>query len=159
MGTTGYSVGPNSPYLNPAAFGIPLLTPNPATNGIPLGDNLETGFGPASRNIFRGPFQSRVDMAAFKNFKITERFRLKFDIQAFNIFNHPSFDTPNNNVEFNPFFADPPTYSAPFPVNGQKNCTSAADMGYVCPPSGQLGIIQHTIGSPRFLQMALHFTF
>jgi hypothetical protein len=157
QGTLG--VNPNNRVLNPFAFGIPLLTPDPATNGIPLGDNLETGFGPASRNIFIGPFQSRVDMALFKNFKISERFRLKFDVQAFNIFNHPSFDTPNNNVEFNPFFADPPTYSAPFPVAGQKNCTSPADMGYVCPPSGQLGLIQHTIGSPRFLQMALHLTF
>jgi len=42
-------------------------------------------------------------------------------------------------------------------VAGQTNCT--ANNGYVCPPSGQLGIIQHTIGSPRFLQMALHLTF
>jgi carboxypeptidase family protein/TonB-dependent receptor-like protein len=157
QGTTGYTVSATTPYLNPAAFGIPLLTPNPAVNGIPLGDNLETGFGPASRNIFRGPFQSRVDVGAFKNFKITERFRLKFDVQAFNILNHPSFDTPNNNVEFNPFFSNPPQYFAPFPQSGQQNCTSNA--GYVCPPSGQLGIIQHTIGSPRFLQMALHLTF
>jgi len=157
QGTLG--VNPSNPVLNPSAFGIPLLTPNPATNGVPLGDNLETGFGPASRNIFRGPFQSRVDMALFKNFPIKERFKLKFDIQAFNIFNHPSFDTPNNNVEFNPFFADPPTYTAPFPVAGQQNCTSPADQGYVCPPSGQLGRIQHTVGSPRFLQMALHFVF
>jgi Carboxypeptidase regulatory-like domain/TonB dependent receptor len=150
-------VNPANPVLNVNAFGIPLLTPDPANNGIPLGDNLETGFGPASRNIFVGPFQSRVDMGASKSFRITERFRLKFDVQAFNIFNHPSFDTPNNNVEFNPFFGNPPQYSAPFPVAGQQNCT--ANSGYVCPPSGQLGIIQHTIGSPRFMQMALHLTF
>jgi hypothetical protein len=155
QGTLG--VDPSKRVLNPAAFGIPLLTPNPATNGIPLGDNLETGFGPASRNIFRGPFQSRVDVGVFKNFKISERFRLKFDVQAFNVFNHPSFDTPNNNVEFNPFFANPPQYTPPFPVSGQQNCTS--NNGYVCPPSGELGLIQHTIGSPRFLQMALHFSF
>jgi hypothetical protein len=148
QGTLG--VDPSKPVLNPNAFGIPLLTPS-ATNGIPAGDNLETGFGPASRNIFRGPFQSRVDMALFKNFKLTERFRLKFDVQAFNIFNHPSFDTPNNNVEFNPFFSNPPTYP------GFSNCT--AGNGYVCPPFGSLGRIQHTIGSPRFLQMALHFNF
>lgn len=149
QGTLG--VDPSKQVLNPAAFGIPLLTPDPATNGIPVGDNLETGFGPASRNIFRGPFQSRVDMGVFKNFRISERFRLKFDVQAFNIFNHPSFDTPNNNVEFNPFFADPPTYP------GMSNCT--AGNGYVCPPNGELGMIQHTIGSPRFLQMALHLSF
>jgi hypothetical protein len=103
-----------------------------------------------------------VDISLFKNFKITERVRLKFDVQAFNIFNHPSFDTPNNNVEFNPFFNDPPTYNydptkgeVPFPNN--KPCVGAN--GYVCPPSGELGLIQHTIGSPRFLQMALHLTF
>jgi Carboxypeptidase regulatory-like domain/TonB dependent receptor len=136
QGTLG--VNPSKPVLNVAAFGIPLLTPS-ASNGIPADDLLETGFGPASRNIFRGPFQSRFDMGLFKNFKITERFKLKFDVQAFNIFNHPSFDTPNNNVEFNPSFSDPPTYTFP--------------------PAGQLGMIQHTIGSPRFLQMALHLAF
>ena len=137
QGTLG--VDPSKPVLNPAAFGIPVLTPDPATNGIPIGDNVETGFGPASRNIFVGPFQSRVDMAVFKNFKLTERFRLRFDAQAFNIFNHPSFDTPNNNVEFNPSFSNPPTYSFP--------------------PVGSLGVIQHTIGSPRFMQMSLHLIF
>jgi hypothetical protein len=42
-------------------------------------------------------------------------------------------------------------------VDGQTNC--AAPDAYVCPPSGKLGVIQHTIGSPRFLQMALHLTF
>jgi Carboxypeptidase regulatory-like domain len=160
QGTLG--VNPGNPVLNSAAFGIPLL--QPGQNGVPpcdpvskVCDVYETNFGPASRNIFVSPFQSRVDMGVFKNFKINERFNLKFDVQAFNIFNHPSFDTPNNNVEFNPFFENPPQYSAPFPVDGQANC--AAPDAYVCPPSGKLGVIQHTIGSPRFLQMALHLTF
>jgi len=164
QGTLG--VNPGNPVLNSAAFGIPLL--QPGQNGVPPCDPVtgacdvyETGFGAASRNIFVSPFQSRVDMTIFKNFRITERFRLKFDVQAFNIFNHPSFDTPNNNVEFNPFFNNPPTYTAPFPNATldptQKNC--AAPDAYVCPPNGQLGLIQHTIGSPRFLQMAVHLTF
>jgi hypothetical protein len=164
QGTLG--VNPGNPVLNSAAFGIPLL--QPGQNGVPPCDPVtgacdvyETGFGAASRNIFVSPFQSRVDMTIFKNFRINERFRLKFDVQAFNIFNHPSFDTPNNNVEFNPFFGNPPTYTAPFPNATldptQKNC--AAPDAYVCPPNGQLGLIQHTIGSPRFLQMAVHLTF
>jgi Carboxypeptidase regulatory-like domain/TonB dependent receptor len=159
-------VNPSNPVLNPAAFGIPLL--QPGQSGVPPCDPVtgacdvyETGFGPASRNIFVGPFQSRVDVGVYKNFKISERFQLRFDAQAFNVFNHPSFDTPNNNVEFNPFFANPPQYSAPFPnaaVNpSQGNC--APPDAYVCPPNGQLGLIQHTIGSPRFLQMALHLIF
>ncbi len=164
QGTLG--VNPGNPVLNSAAFGIPLL--QPGQNGVPPCDPVtgacdvyETGFGAASRNIFVSPFQSRVDMTIFKNFQITERFKLRFDVQAFNIFNHPSFDTPNNNVEFNPFFGNPPQYTAPFPNATldptQKNC--AAPDAYVCPPNGQLGLIQHTIGSPRFLQMALHLTF
>jgi hypothetical protein len=165
QGTLG--VDPSKPVLNPAAFGIPLLQPGDATFGVPpcdpttgACDIYETGFGPASRNIFVGPFQSRVDMSLFKNFKITERFRVRFDLQAFNIFNHPSFDTPNNNVEFNPFFANPADYVG----TGETPCVSQTtgvglQAAYVCPPHGQLGFIQHTIGSPRFLQMALHLTF
>jgi hypothetical protein len=100
-------------------------------------------------------------MGLFKTFRISERFRLKFDVQAFNIFNHPSFDTPNNNVEFNPFFADPADYVG----TGNTTCYSQVSgafgqqAAYTCPPSGHLGVIQHTIGSPRFLQMALHLTF
>jgi Carboxypeptidase regulatory-like domain len=165
QGTLG--IDPSKPVLNPAAFGIPLLQPGDATNGVPPCDPVtgacdiyETNFGAASRNIFVGPFQSRVDMAIFKNIRISERFRLKFDVQAFNIFNHPSFDTPNNNVEFNPFFANPADYAG----TGMTSCASRTtglglQAAYVCPPSGNLGMIQHTIGSPRFLQMALHLTF
>ena len=165
QGTLG--VDPSKPVLNPAAFGIPLLSPGDTTFGVPPCDPVtgacdiyETAFGAASRNIFVGPFQSRVDIGLTKNFQLSERFRLKFDLQGFNIFNHPSFDTPNNNVEFNPFFADPADYAG----TGMTACfTQTTGIGtqaaYVCPPSGQLGRIQHTIGSPRFLQMALHLTF
>jgi hypothetical protein len=165
QGTLG--VDPSKQVLNPAAFGIPLLSPGDAAFGIPPCDPVtgacdiyETGFGPASRNIFVGPFQSRVDIGLSKNFRISERFQLKFDVQAFNVFNHPSFDTPNNNVEFNPFFADPADYVG----SGLNPCfTQTTGIGpqgaYACPPSGQLGMIQHTIGSPRFLQMALHLKF
>jgi hypothetical protein len=166
QGTLG--VDPSKPVLNPAAFGIPLLAPGDATYGVPPCDPVtgacdiyETAFGSGSRNIFAGPFQSRVDMGLFKTFRISERFRLKFDVQAFNIFNHPSFDTPNNNVEFNPFFADPADYVG----TGNTTCYSQVSgafgqqAAYTCPPSGHLGVIQHTIGSPRFLQMALHLTF
>lgn len=158
QGTTG--VNPGTPVLNVNAFGIPLIAPGqmgvPACDPVTgVCDSYETGFGTTGRNIFRAPFQARFDFAVFKNFKINERFNLRFDVQAFNIFNHPSFDAPSNNIKFNPYYLNPPDY------NGYTNFTPCIPStgAYVCPPSGQLGVIQHTIGSPRFLQMALHFTF
>jgi hypothetical protein len=76
-------------------------------------------------------------MSVAKEFPIKERFKLRFEADAFNIFNHPDFDTPNNDVDFFPGFVGPPSI----------------------PPSGSLGVIQHTVGSPRFLQLILHLAF
>jgi len=151
QGTTG--VNGNKPVLNANAFGIP--TPfSPGTNGVPpcdptsgVCDPYENGYTNGGRNIFRAPFQNRFDFGLSKNFRISERFELKYDALAFNIFNHPSFDIPSNNVEFNPYFSNPP-YD---PDTGQNT--------YTFPPHGSLGTLQHSIGSPRFIQMALHLTF
>jgi hypothetical protein len=153
------------PYvLDPTAFGPPQPYA-PGTNGVPpcdpvsgACDYFETGFAAVKqRNIFRGPFQNRFDFALFKNFKINERFLLRYDVQAFNIFNHPSFDIPNNSVVFAPDFQNPPKYGP----GGDTNYTpcNASTGAFACPPYGNLGALQHTIGSPRFLQMALHLTF
>jgi hypothetical protein len=163
QGTTGVNAG--KPVLDIHAFGVPLLAPG--QSGVPpcdpttgACDIYETGFGGTGRNKFRGPFQARVDMTVFKNFKFKERFNLRFDMQAFNIFNHPSFDTPNNDVRFNPFFRNPPDYIGTSHVPCFQQITAAGPEGaYSCPPTGQLGMIQHTLGSPRFLQMALHLRF
>lgn len=146
--------GPTLVNIN--AFGIPLVAPGQM--GVPAGDPYETSFGNTGRNIFRAPFQTRFDFAVFKEFRLTERFKLRYDAQAFNLFNHPSFDAPNNNIAFNPFFSNPPQYGPSFGTPFFTPC-DAATSGYVCPPQGSGGIIQHTIGSPRFLQMALHLTF
>ena len=153
QGTTG--INGLLPVLNPAAFG-PVPAFAPGTNGVPpcdsssgtqVCDTFENGYTAGGRNIFRGPFQNRFDLGAFKNFTISERFALRYDVNAFNIFNHPSFDIPNNSVDFNAFCNPPgPTFS----------CSS---LGYAIPPIGHLGELSHTIGSPRFIQMALHLTF
>ncbi len=126
--------------LNSADF-LPQFVA-PGTNGVPACDAsgcdlYESLYGNTRRNSFRGPFQVRFDMSLAKQFQISERYQLKFEADAFNIFNHPDFDTPNNNVTFFPNFVGPPSI----------------------PPQGSLGLIQHTIGSPRFLQLALHLAF
>jgi hypothetical protein len=169
QGTTG--VNPGQPVLDKNAFGVPLLQPGDPNFGVPpcdpappagtgVCDIYETGFGTTGRNIFRGPFQSRLEMTVFKEVQLTERFKLRFDLQAFNLFNHPSFDTPNNDVRFNPFFGNSPDYVGTSHTPCFTQTTGIGLQGaYACPPTGQLGRIQHTLGSPRFLQMALHLNF
>jgi hypothetical protein len=36
-----------------------------------------------------------VDASLFRKFRITERFGAEFRAEAFNLFNHPQFGTPN----------------------------------------------------------------
>jgi Carboxypeptidase regulatory-like domain/TonB dependent receptor len=138
QGTTGINAG--SPVLNSSDF-LPQFVA-PGTNGVPGCDasgcdEFESLFGTSGRNLFRGPFQVRFDMSLAKQFPIKERYQVRFEADAFNIFNHPDFDAPNNNVTFFPNFTGPPQI----------------------PPAGSLGVIQHTIGSPRFLQLSLHVAF
>ena len=138
QGTTG--VNPGLPVLNAADFSPQFVAPG--TNGVPACDAsgcdlYESLYGNSGRNLFRGPFQVRFDMTLGKDFAIGERVHLRFNADAFNVFNHPDFDAPNNDVTFFPNFEGPPSI----------------------PPVGSLGMIQHTIGSSRFMQLDLHLTF
>jgi hypothetical protein len=138
QGTTGVNAG--KPVLNVADFGPQFVSPG--THGVPPCDasgcdDYESLFSNTGRNLFRGPFQVRFDLGVGKEFLIHEKYRLRFNAMAFNLFNHPDFDTPNNDVTFFPYFSGPPSI----------------------PPQGSLGYIQHTLGSSRFLQLALHLSF
>ncbi len=138
QGTTGVNAG--QPVLNVNDFFPQFVAPG--TNGVPPCDasgcdSVESLFSNDGRNLFRAPFQVRFDMGVTKQFMIHEKYRLRFDATAFNIFNHANFDAPNNDVTFFHDFEGPA----------------------LTVPEGSLGFIQHTIGSPRFLQLALHLSF
>jgi len=47
--------------------------------------------GTLGRNSFVGPGNWAADMTLSKTFKITERVNVKFDANAFNVFNHTNF--------------------------------------------------------------------
>jgi hypothetical protein len=51
-------------------------------------------FGNSGRNIVYAPDYSGVDFSIQKETSLTERVRLKFRVDAFNMFNHPNFDAP-----------------------------------------------------------------
>jgi len=145
----------NLAYVNPDDFVAPLIAPgvdgvppceqDAATGGFLVCDKFETGFGTTGRNVFRAPFQTRFDFSIFKNFKINERFSLKYEADAFNLFNHPNFDAPDTDFELNGSCFNPvPCYNLAPTLTGN--------------PHG-FGVISGTVGSSRFLQMSLHLTF
>ena len=67
-------------WFNPDAFAFPA----PGLHG-----NL-------GRNVGFGPGYYEIDTALQKEFSVTERLRLKFRVEAFNLFNHPAYDVPSN---------------------------------------------------------------
>jgi len=152
--TSGSLAGVRIPYVNPNDFSIPFLNPGqdgvppcgPTLGGKPECDTQETGFGSNGRNIFRSPFQTRFDFSVFKNFKLTERFALKFQADAFNIFNQPNFDAPNTDFELNTCFN-------PFP------CFTTTPLTASSPNPKNFGVISESVGSNRFLQLSLHLMF
>jgi hypothetical protein len=89
-------------------------------------------------------------MALRKETRLTERFGLKYELDAFNVFNHVSFAAPRNNASF----YNTTSINQNQPVVIGLPVTSGQTTNV-----GSLGIIQSTIGSPRFLQMSVHLTF
>jgi hypothetical protein len=78
-----------------------VILPNPSPNqwvNPAAFIRQATGFGSAGRNILTGPGFEDVDLSAAKDTKITERVSLQFRAEAFNLFNHPNFAQPQNNV-------------------------------------------------------------
>jgi len=80
-------------WLNPNAF---VSTVDPSTGACLGGDNRENcQFGDLGRNALRGPDFLWSDLYITKWFALTERVKLRFDAQFFNVFNHPNFALPN----------------------------------------------------------------
>jgi hypothetical protein len=89
-----YQAHGKSAYFNTDAFSAPL----PGTIGN-------------ARNQVRQPGISQLDLGIFKNFKVTERFNVKFKWEVFNALNHAMFATGTpgtvNSDSLGTFFATP----------------------------------------------------
>ncbi|MEJ7608933.1 MAG: hypothetical protein WKF37_22325 [Bryobacteraceae bacterium] len=55
-------------------------------------------YGNSGNGILAGPGFKNVDFSAFKNFGITERVKLQFRGELFNLFNTPQFNVPNRQL-------------------------------------------------------------
>ena len=56
-------------------------------------------FGNVGRNQLRGPRYFDTDLSLFKNFTLTERMKLQFQFQFYNIFNHVNLNNPDGCVD------------------------------------------------------------
>ena len=99
--------------------------------------------GDFGRNVLRGFGASQVDLAVQRQFHVTERLRLNFRSEFFNIFNHPNFGSPNNHLTS--------------PLLGQSTQTLASSLG----SGGRNGGLNplYQIGGPRSIQLALKLQF
>ena len=55
-------------------------------------------YGNAGRNILYGPGRTNLDFSIFKDFRITEKYRVQFRTEFFNLTNTPQFDLPNATI-------------------------------------------------------------
>jgi hypothetical protein len=112
---------PGGQRINPAAFKAPSAGQN----------------GDLGRDVLRGLPSWQVDFALQREFGITEKLKLEFRAEAFNVLNHPNFGLPNVTLGALNF--------------GQPTNTLNAALPGVNP--------LYQMGGPRSLQFALRLTF
>jgi hypothetical protein len=131
-------------WLNPNAF---VSAVDPSTGACLGGDSpASCQFGNLGRNALRGPNFVWSDFYITKWFSLTERVRMRFDVQAFNVFNHPNFALPSM------IFAGIP--GKPSTQTGFGAITYATS-----PPTGLLGVGLGGDSTPRMIAFQLRVEF
>ena len=110
-GSMSFGVGPLDPVNHTRTFFTPVA-PIVDPNAFPAGTDVCSLAGTSSgafalpacgtignigKNVFHGPRGFYSDLSLSKSFAITERFRAKFIMDAFNVFNHPVYAFSANN--------------------------------------------------------------
>jgi Carboxypeptidase regulatory-like domain/TonB dependent receptor len=67
-------------------------------NGVVISTTRWWCDGTLGRNVLSGPGYANVDFGIHKKFKVTENTNLQLQANAFNLFNHPNFALPVNNL-------------------------------------------------------------
>jgi hypothetical protein len=122
------SIVPGGRRFNSAAFTSPA-------------SGQQGNFG---RNVFRGLPLWQADMALGRSFNFTEKWKLQFKGELFNIFNHPLFGTYGYN------FTTPKTFGVPTTMlrNNLSSSTAASGLSSL-----------YQMGGPRSIQFSLKLTF
>jgi len=158
---TGKSGAFGDQALRTDCFTVPVLAPGSLGGAIPNSDPYETTFTHGQRNIFRQAFQKRADASIVKMTNITDRYKLKYTFDVFNLTNTSSFDIPGNEVAQNQNYNNFPAgigTGPDAPTQALPTSCSASNTGFYNCPFG-LGQVTHTIGSARQIQMSLALSF
>ena len=133
-GVNPYIVNGGTLWVNPAAFSVP----QPGT------------FGNLGRNALRGPGISQLDLTLSKSLAVTERVKLQFRAECFNILNKAVFAVPGGST---PRLADATGTLQP----GQAYTTSSA--------GGNFGALTSTVsnqvglGTNRQFELSMRLNF
>src|SRR5262249_26966585 len=109
-----------------------------AFSAAPVGQQGDLG-----RNVLRGFAAWQADVGVQRQFPVTEKMGLRFRAEFFNIFNHPNFGNPNNDLTS--------------PLFGRSTQTLANSLGSGGANGGFNPLYQ--IGGPRSIQLALKLQF
>jgi len=118
-------------FGNPGAFSSPCTFGDPGCTGF-------QALGGAPSQVAGPPFK-RLDISLFKDFQLSERFKLQFRSEFFNILNHPNFNAPGfggNGV---------------VAIGGSNNFSSSS--------FGEIGSTRDAPYDPRQIQFALKLYF
>jgi Carboxypeptidase regulatory-like domain len=131
-------------WLNPNAF---VSTVDPSTGACFGGDSPKNcQFGNLGRNALRGPNFAWSDFYVTKLFPLTEHVKLRFDVQFFNLFNHPNFGLPSMAL-------------AGIPGKPSTQTGFGALTYTTSPPTGLLGVGLGGDSTPRMIAFQLRLEF
>lgn len=131
-------------WLNPDAF---VSTVDPSTGACFDGDSpANCQFGNLGRNALRGPDFAWSDFYLTKSVALSERVRLRFDTQFFNVFNHPNFGLPSMAL-------------AGIPGKPSTQTGFGALTYTTSPPTGLLGVGLGGDSTPRMIAFQLRLEF
>ena len=131
-------------WLNPDAF---VSAVDPSTGQCYGGDSPQTcQFGTLGRNALRGPDFLWSDFYLTKWFPLSERVKLRFEAQCFNVFNHPNYALPS-------------VVQAGIPGNPSTQSSFGALTSTTSPPTGLLGVGLGGDSSPRMIAFQARLEF
>jgi hypothetical protein len=131
-------------WLNPDAF---VSTVDPSTGKCLGGDSPQNcQFGNLGRNSLRGPDFAWSDFYLTKWFPLTEQWKMRFDVQVFNLFNHPNFGLPSMGL-------------AGIPGKPSTQTGFGALTYTTSPPTGLLGVGLGGDSTPRMIAFQLRLEF